>query len=93
MYSNPAVVAVTASQPQLLSQVSNPLPLYPMVATTITTMENPMALMDSLVHSGNFASHPLSWSPAHRRYTAANTTAAALCQEHVPSWWPASCHC
>ncbi|XP_045138451.1 lysine-specific demethylase 3A-A-like [Portunus trituberculatus] len=52
------------SQPPLLSRVSEPSPLYPAAATTITTVENPVALADSLPRVGSPVSRPPSRPPA-----------------------------
>lgn len=67
---DPAVVAATASQPPLLSRVSEPSPLYPTAATTITTVENPVALVDGLARGGSPASRPPSRPPAAGTPTA-----------------------
>ena len=49
-----------AGQPPLLSRVSEPSPLYPTAATTITTVENPVALVDSLPRVASPVSRPPS---------------------------------
>ncbi|XP_047477004.1 lysine-specific demethylase 3A-like isoform X4 [Penaeus chinensis] len=53
----------TANQP-LLSRVSEPSPLYPTAATTITTVENTVALAANLSRVASPASRPPSQPPA-----------------------------